>query len=221
MSSLYRKGVRSAIESELETRLDALARRVETSLTNVREGRVSSPRLQSGEHHAEALRAAEAGAQLQAQRCRALEEQLATLESALADERAAREQAEANAESAREQLVQFEDSGREPEGAALDLKIAETLQAKLLEVERLTSELAELRRSNEEWRSRARSNRRELDSVAAKLERASTQCNELRAREEAASRRVAELERVVAEQRRELELAERRAKHLREHMSAR
>jgi chromosome segregation ATPase len=125
---------------------------------------------------------------LQAQRCQALEDQLAKLR---------------------------------PVEAGLDSKLGEMLQAKLLEVERLTSQLAELRKSNEEWRTQARNHRRELDVAVPKLEQATAQLSELRARDESNQKRIAELERTVTEQRRELELAERRAQHMRQHITAR
>lgn len=201
--------MRSTIGSELQARLDALATRLETSLARARE-RPERPTT-VGDHHALAAKLddAEARAHLQAQRCQALEDRLVELEAALDGARAARAQAEALAESARQP---------EHRNGSLDAKLAEALQTKLLEVERLTSELVELRRSNEEWRGRARSHRRELDGVTSKLERATAALDELRSRDEANSKRLAELERLVAEQRRELEVAERRAKHLREHM---
>lgn len=150
------------------------------------------------------LREAEARAQLQAQRCVALEDQLAALEAALAE-----------AQSARREALELDNSN------SLDSQLTATLQAKLLEVERLSSELTELRRSNEDWRTRARNYRRELDGLAPKLEQANAQLSELRVRDESLGKRVGELERIIAEQRRELDIAERRAKHMREHMGPR
>jgi chromosome segregation ATPase len=207
--------VRGTNDGDVQARLDALAKRVEASLVRVLE-RVEPPSLApDGPQHdglAAELRDAEARAQLQAQRCMALEDQVAALEAALTEARIARAEAEALAEATRRE------ASLNQVGNSLDSQLAATLQAKLLEVERLSSELTELRRSNEDWRTRARNHRRELDSVTPKLEQANAQLSELRLRDESNSKRIAELERAITEQRRELEIAERRAKHMREHM---
>jgi chromosome segregation ATPase len=195
--------VRATIDGNVQARLEALAGRIDASLERMREWAVrplAAPGPEIDALTAE-LRDAEARALLQAQRCQALEDQIAKLEAALVATRAA--QAPTPAES------------------ELDSKLGEMLQAKLLEVERLTSELADLRRNGEEWRTQARNHRRELDNVAPKLEQATAQLSELRARDESNQKRIAEFERTIVEQRRELEVAERRAKHMRERMAAR
>jgi chromosome segregation ATPase len=219
--------VGATIDRDVQARLDALANRLETSLLRARApvARATVEHIGDDDALAIALRDAEARTQLQVQRCQALEQQRAELEAELVEAHAARAQAEALADAARREadlaLQRLDAARREQAGSSLDNTLSATLQGKLLEVERLTSELAELRRSNEDWRSRARNHRRELDSLTPKLELATAQLGELRNRDEALSKRVAELERTVAEQRRELEIAERRAKHLRQHMGTR
>ena len=222
--------MRARIDGDVQARLDALANRIEAALERVRQP-IERPSFAPANHPAdglaaELLREAEARALLQAQRCMALEDQVAALEATVTEARFARAEAEARAEAARREaalaLEQLEASHREPVGNrndnSLDNQLAATLQAKLLEVERLSSELAELRRSNEDLRTRARNHRRELDSVTPKLEQANAQLSELKLRDESNSKRIGELERIIAEQRRELDIAERRAKHMREHM---
>ncbi len=220
---------------DLHARLDALAGRLDASLARVRGGWIEQSEA-NGDAREQAelqakLEAAEASARLQAMRCSALEDRVAELEAALVGAReqrasalAAAEQARANAERALDELerarAQAGSQGDDSQaGASIDAKLNEALQAKLLEVERLASELASLRRSNEDWRGRARSSRRELDRVGAELERANKQLTELRERDESARKRLAELDKTVAEQRRELELAQRRAEHLRARLS--
>src|SRR5690606_4985620 len=188
VSSLYGGPVRSTIGDDLQARLEALAARIEAAMVRVAE-RSTPPSLGDSDALIAELRDAEARAQLQAQRCQALEDRIVELEAALVGARAAR----------------VDDTP--------DTTPAQTRQTKLLEVERLTSELVELRRSNEEWRGRARSSRRELELATGKLERATTQLSELRAREEANGKRLGELERIIAEQRRELDSVARRANH--------
>lgn len=199
---------------DVQARLDALANRIEAARVRVEEWiePIAARVVPNDDALAATLRDAEARAQLQAQRCSALEDQLAALEAALAEAHLARARAEALADDAHREA-----SG----GNSLDAQLAATLQTKLLEVERLSSELTELRRSNEEWRTRARNYRRELDSVTPKLEQATAQLSELRLRDESLSKRVAELERIITEQRRELDIAERRAKHMRERLGPR
>jgi chromosome segregation ATPase len=192
--------VRATRDGDVQARLEALAARIDASLDRMREVfapppaaapapvPVSGPELDA---LAAALRDAEARALLQAQRCQALEDQVAKLEAAKSNQ------------------------------VGLDSKLAEMLPAKLLEVERLSSEIAELRKSNEDWRTQARNQRRELDNVVPKLEQATAQLSELRARDEWNQKRIGELERTIAEQRRELEVAERRAQHMRQHITVR
>lgn len=217
--------MRARNDGDVQTRLDALAKRIESSLSRAGAWIDRPSSAPDGEHAAvlaAAVRDAEARAQLQAQRCSALEDQVAALGLAIAEARTARAQAEALAEAARREaslaLEHLDVDRREQVGNNLDSKLAEALQTKLLEVERLSSELTELRRSNEDWRNQARNHRRELDSVTPKLEQANAQLRELRQRDESLSKRVGELERIITEQRRELETAERRAKHMRERM---
>lgn len=212
----------------MQARLDALANRIEVALERVRQPFVQpslAPAREQDDGLTAALQEAEARALLQAQRCMALEDQVAALENAVTEARFAQAEAEARAEAARREaalaIEQLEASARESvanHDNSLDQQLAATLQAKLLEVERLSSELTELRRSNEDLRTRARSHRRELDSVTPKLEQANAQLDELKLRDDANSKRIGELERLIAEQRRELDIAERRAKHMREHM---
>ena len=211
---------------DLDARLDALALRVEASLARART-RVeqATPSFDHAEQAARdaRLEAAEASALLQAQRCRALEDRIAELEAALVGAREQRAQAVAAAESAREQadraLDQLEAAPSNSNG--MEAKLNEALQAKLLELEGMSSELVGLRRANEDWRGRVRTLRRDRDRATAEVERMAPQLSELSERDEASRKRLAELERLVVDQRRELELAERRAKHLREHMGAR
>jgi chromosome segregation ATPase len=203
---------------ELDARIDALAGRIDASLVRAREWiERPKPTLDDAVDAARdaKIEAAEARARLQAQRCQALEDHVTELEAALVGAGEERARAVADAESARQQA----DRALDHNSDALDAKLNQALQAKLLEVERMSSELVSLRRSNEEWRDRARTTRRELDRATAELERTSPQLSELRERDEASRKRLAELERTVSEQRRELETAERRAQHLREHMA--
>ena len=86
---------------------------------------------------------------------------------------------------------------------------------------RLTRERDGLRTTCDELRGRNRELRRERDESTLALERIHSQVEELRVRDAASRSKLADLERVVDEQRRELELAERRAKHMRAHMGAR
>jgi chromosome segregation ATPase len=214
---------------ELDARIDALAGRIDASLVRARKWiERPKPMLDGAVDAARDARieAAEARARLQAQRCQALEDHVTELEAALVGAGEERARAVADAESARQQadraLDQLEANAHgDHDSDALDAKLNQALQAKLLEVERMSSELVSLRRSNEEWRDRARTTRRELDRATAELERTSPQLSELRERDEASRKRLAELERTVSEQRRELEIAERRAQHLREHMAVR
>lgn len=224
--------VKSVEVGDLDARLDLLSGRVETALSSALARSPAAPRA-SGTHppasgELEALtvelRAAESSARLQAQRSQSLEERVATLEAELDAARQRQREAEALADAARAQAAHTPPEPAQPspsEPAQADrggAELTQALQAKLLEVERLTSELTALRRSNDEWRTRARGFRRELDAITGKHDKAAAALRELEQREAQASKRVAELERLVAEQTRELDTAERRAKHLREHM---
>jgi chromosome segregation ATPase len=213
------------VAGALDARLELLADRLDAALDSAKtRPPAAGPGVGLARTNAEfetlaaELRAAESSAQLQAQRCHSLEDRIATLTSELAAARARQREAETIAEAA------LASPGSTPPANPPALRdhgatdLSQTLQAKLLEVERLTSELTALRRSNDEWRTRARGFRRELDAITGKHERAAASLRELEQREAQASKRVTELERLVAEQTRELEFAERRAKHLRDHM---
>jgi chromosome segregation ATPase len=215
---------------DLDARLDLLGGRVDSALASAHTRSPAAPHT-TGTATAELealtveLRAAESSARLQAQRSQSLEDRVATLEAELRAARQRQHEAEALAEAARAEAVPASTPPEQPQGGPIatgpdrgGAELTQTLQAKLLEVERLTSELTALRRSNDEWRTRARGFRRELDTITGKHDKAAASLRELEQREARASKRVAELERLVAEQARELETAERRAKHLREHM---
>ena len=211
---------------DFDARLAALVGRIDAALELAREPSSASP-LVSANAELEALtrklRSAEDNVLLQARRSQSLEDQVAVLEAELAAAHRRRREAETLAEAAQAQaadacarLERFHEQDDSVEG-----RLTQTLQAKLLEIERLTSELTGLRRSSDEWRGRAREFRRELDSITGKYEKAARSLSDLEQREAAASKRVAELEKIVAEQTRELAVAERRTKHLREHMAVR
>ena len=59
-----------------------------------------------------------------------------------------------------------------------------------------------------------------VDESTLVLARTASQLEELRERDVASRSKLAELERIVSEQRRELEIATRRAKHMREHIGS-
>lgn len=176
------------------------------------------------EQLAAALRAAESSANLQALRCAALEDRIVELEAALVGARDERARAEASAEESRNEanraLDELEQARREygERSRPLDMSLGEALQTKLLEIERLTRERDHLRRTCDELRAQARELRRERDESTLGLERTASQLAELRERDIASRVKLGELERTVAEQRRELEIAARRAKHMREHL---
>jgi chromosome segregation ATPase len=171
-------------------------------------------------------RAPESGANLQAQRCAALEDRIVELEAALVGARDQRARAEALAEAARSEadraLDQLEQARAQSDERSrpFDMNVGEALQAKLLEIERLTRERDQLRRTCDELRTQARELRRERDESTLALARTSSQLEELRERDIASRSKLAELERIIGEQRRELEIATRRAKHLREHLGS-
>jgi chromosome segregation ATPase len=225
--------VSRSAHDDLDARLEALSARIDDTIDRtrtwieplVRLGEMSSgvPGEQLGQLSA-SLRAAEANTNLQALRCAALEDRIVELEAALVGARDHRARAEAMAEAARSEadraldqleLARSESSER---SRPFDMNVGEALQAKLLEIERLTRERDHLRRSCDELRTQSRELRRERDESTLGLERTISQLEELRERDTASRSKLAELERVVAEQRRELEVAARRAKHMREHL---
>jgi chromosome segregation ATPase len=222
------------VGDELDARLEALANRIDVS-----QGRVSAwvepaTRLAasapppSGEvdELRGKLRAAESSGSLQAQRCSVLEDRVAELEAALVGARDQRARAEARAETARAEadraLDQLEThlSERSGPSPAQDPNFNEAIQARLLEIDRLTNERDALRRSSDEWRSKARTLRRERDDSTLALARTESQLQELRERDTTTRRRLEELEKQVGDQKKQLEVAERRTKHLREHIGA-
>lgn len=223
---------------DLDARLEALSARIADTLDRTRtwiEPLVRIGELPSGSHSADvpseqleqlsaSLRAAESSANLQAMRCAALEDRIVELEAALVGARDQRARAEALAEAARSEadraLDQVERTRAESSERSrpFDMNVGEALQAKLLEIERLTRERDHLRRTCDELRTQSRELRRERDESTLGLERTTSQLEELRERDTASRSKLAELERIVAEQRRELELAARRAKHMREHL---
>jgi chromosome segregation ATPase len=219
---------------ELEARLEALANRIDLSQARVNTwvepampsaGSVRPANAALDELRGE-LRAAESSASLQAQRCSVLEDRVAELEAALVGARDQRARAEAQAETARAEadqaLDQLETHLRERSAPtpAQDPTFSEAFQAKLLEIDRLTNERDALRRSSDEWRTTARTLRRERDESTLALARTESQLQELRERDATTRRKLEELEKQVGDQKKQLEVAERRTKHLREHIGA-
>jgi chromosome segregation ATPase len=203
------------------TWIEPLVRIGETPSSGSDAAETSSTQL---EQLSTSLRAAESSANLQALRCAALEDRIVELEAALVGARDQRARAEALAEAARNEadraLDQVERARAESSDRSrpFDMNVGEAMQAKLLEIERLTRERDHLRRTCDELRAQSRELRRERDESTLGLERTTSQLEELRERDTANRSKLAELERVVAEQRREIELAARRAKHMREHL---
>jgi chromosome segregation ATPase len=136
--------------------------------------------------------AAESSAALQAQRCAMLEDQIARLQTTIIELRG-------------------------PTSAA-STEIQDRFQAALLEIDRLIGERDGLRRSAAEWRDKARDRGREAEALEQRLTRAEAELVGLREREGDRQRRLDDLERTSTEQRREIELAERRHAHLRRHL---
>ena len=222
---------------DLEARLGALSERIADTLDRSRtwieplvrvdaSGSTTAPASsRANEQLIASLRAAEASTSLQALRCAALEDRIVELEAALVGARDQRARAEALAESSRSEadraLDELEQIRRETSERArpVDMNVGEAMQTQLLEIERLTRERDHLRRNCDELRTQARELRRERDESTLGLERTASQLAELRDRDIASRVKLSELERIVAELRRELEIAARRAKHMREHLS--
>jgi uncharacterized coiled-coil DUF342 family protein len=215
---------------DLDARLQALSARIAETLDRsrawveplARRADSSGPDLDEIERLTASLHAAESNTNLQAQRCAALEDRIVELEAALVGARDQRARAEALAEAARTEadraLDQLEQARAQSSERSRPFDMGEALQAKLLEIERLSRERDHLRKSCDELRSQARELRRERDDSTLALARTTSQLEELREREIASRTKLAELERTVGEQRRELEIATRRAKHMREHL---
>lgn len=218
---------------DLDARLSALSVRIADTLarkpepSEVRALASSDPSTSDAiDGLTASLRAAEASANLQAMRCAALEDRIVELEAALVGARDQRSRAEALAEAARTEadraLDEVEQIRRETSERSkpLDTNVGEALQTKLLEIERLTRERDHLRRTCDELRTQTRELRRERDESTLTLERNASQIAELRERDITNRVKLAELERTVSELRRELEIAVRRAKHMREHLGS-
>lgn len=218
------------VGGELEARLEALASRIAATHQRVSAWVTSSsaPPAQAPSPQLDELTgklaAAQSSAKLQAQRCSSLEDRVAELEAALVGARDQRARAEAKAETAKHEadhaLDQLERQNSEQSGPTpgLDPAFSEALQAKLLEIDRLVSERDALRRSSDDWRTKARTLKHERDESTLALERTESQLQELRDRDTATRRKFTDLEKIVNDQQKELEVAERRAKHLREHI---
>ena len=226
----YRAHVGQPDDARLEARLGALAARIDAALA-LASARIAIPEtgVQEGARRAEldALRgklgAAEANVSLQAQRCAALEDRIAELEAALVGAREERARAEAMAEHAQreaELALDQLDNARSERSTPIDSSLGATLQEKLLEIERLTRERDALRESSSDWRSRAQAYRRERDEATLTLSRTTSELEDLRERDVAARRKLGELERRLSEKERALEVATRRAEHLRQHLGS-
>jgi hypothetical protein len=234
---------RSASDDDLDARFEALSARIAETLDRAREwieplvriaDRSMSETLDETrstnevakiEQLTASLHAAESSANLQALRSASLEDRIVELEAALIGARDQRARAEALAEAARseadrafDQLERARVDSSEPR--PFDMNVGEALQSKLLEIERVTRERDHLRRNCDELRTQSRELRRERDESTLALARTTSQLEELRDREAAGRNKLSELERIVAEQRRELEISTRRAKHLREHLGS-
>jgi chromosome segregation ATPase len=217
-------------DARLDARLGELSERIADTLARTRTWIEPLVRIEDGSRTAPsgdeiaALRAAEASANLQAMRCAALEDRIVELEAALVGARDQRARAEALAEAARTEadraIDELEQIRRESseQSRPFDMSAGEALQTKLLEIERLTRERDHLRRNCDELRTQARELRRERDESTLGLERTASQLAELRERDITNRAKLGELERQMSELRRELEIAIRRAKHMREHM---
>jgi chromosome segregation ATPase len=236
--------VSRSASDDLDARFEALSARIAETLDRAREwieplvriaDRSMSQDLDASRSTNEAakleqltasLRAAESSANLQALRSASLEDRIVELEAALIGARDQRARAEALAEAARSEadraLDQLEQARVESSERSrpFDMNVGEALQAKLLDIERLTRERDHLRRNCDELRTQSRELRRERDESTLALARTASQLEELRERDISSRSKLSELERIVAEQRRELEIATRRAKHMREHIGS-
>jgi chromosome segregation ATPase len=188
-------------KDDLDARMQRLAHRISETAKRASEPLTrprATPSPVEQERSAELLarvEAAEGSANLQALRCAALEDQIALLQATIAELR------------------------KSPSVPLVD-DLHARFQAALLEIDRLTSERDALRRSAQEWRTKARERSRDSEQLEQRLTRAEAELARLREREAKRQHDVEELERRVAEQRRELELAERRAAHLRRHLNS-
>lgn len=221
------------LSGRIESSLSRLANRKRYSVISDGERPVPSPsgapdpavQAELDETRADLARA-EGNVRLQAQRCAALEDRVAELELLLTRETRARQEAElqgAAADRKVEELRRDLESARKSSGSAkspASLEISRAFQEKLLEVEQLTRQRDTLRRSTDEWRTRARALQRERDELTEKFERAQVQLVDLRARDDNNKKRLEDLQRLSADQARELEVAERRTQHLRQRLGA-
>jgi|GEM_PF-5515928 len=221
---------------ELDARLAALSLRIDSSIDATRRWVLRpaeiggpdpdpAPTLDAKQRDEQvsqlegALASAQSSTTLQVQRCMSLEDQLAVFKRQLAQAKAVTAEARAEATQARQTLDDRRGSGS-GSGSGATGGISAAFQAKLLEIEQLTRERDTLRRSTDEWRTRARTQKRSLQELGEKHDRAQAQLLDLRARDESARGRLAELERMVSEQRRDLDLATRRTEHLRERLGS-
>jgi hypothetical protein len=93
------------------------------------------------------------------------------------------------------------------------------VQHQLLELERLRDAERSLKAAVEEWRGRARALEKERTELRTRLEQSNSSASRLDQTGQAQEKRIRELEAELAEQARELAVAERRAQHLRRHLN--
>lgn len=221
---------------ELSDRLAALHDRIERSLVTIQRwiprpaelagpatigvGAYDSAAHERVEQLERSLASANANTDLQAQRCVALEDRVAQLEASLVGAAQQLARAQATADDAKLALATAHDEIEGLRHSSGDGQMSAAVQAKFLEIEQLTRERDTLRRSSDEWRTRARKRKREHDELSEKYDRAQAQLLDLRARDEEARRKLSTLERTVAEQTRDLDMAQRRTQHLRARLNA-
>lgn len=184
----------------LAHRISETARRASEPLTRPRATPGPSEQRPSDHELIDELRAkaeaAESSAALQAQRCAMLEDQIERFQATIAELR------------------------RTPSASPQVDDMSDRFQAALLDIDRLTSERDALRRSANEWRTKARERSRDNELLEQRLARAEAELTRMREAEAERTRRLEDLERRTVEQRRELDVAERRAAHLRRHINS-
>ena len=214
---------------DIEARLAALRARVDDSLTRAHEWNGPFELLAHAEPAAPAesidpvavfelrdqLQRAESTASLQAQRCTALEDRIIELEAALTRAKQERSQAESKARLAREELESQRSGANASERSG---PLDENFQSLLLDNDRLRNERKELRRSLARWREQAQELKRERDELSSKSASTGEELAQLRLRYDSVKGRIAELERTIVDQERELERAKARTEHMRDRM---